>query len=218
VLYLGTGYDSPAYHIYTGFGFRSVEPGSDYMAYCAHGDAAAFERGWFAAGPLAVEPLAWRHYPLLQPLFLVHGPRIVRSAGMHIIGRAIAEGGPLLLMQENEARAASGEPPVAAVLVNTDTAAVLGLASAIAHPLWLGKTLVDLYCHTHAWSAAPSLLDALALSADADLVAYSEADAPALTHLSAFGFRRMALLPHWLYASASKDREVDVVAYRRAGL
>ena len=215
-LYLGTGYDSPAYHIYTRFGFRSVEPGSGYMAYYAD-DAAAFDDAFFASGPMAVEPLDWRHWPLLQPLCLGDAPALVRNAGMQIIGRVIAEGEPMPSLQQNEARATTGEPPAAVVLVNTETGSVFGLASAVEHPLWLGKTLVDLYCHADAWSAAPALLDALALPADADLVTYCDDGAPQQTFLSAHGFRRVASLPHWLRADVANDDQAGVVVYRRTG-
>lgn len=216
-LYLGTGYDSPAYHIYTRFGFRSVEPGSDYMAYFADDDAAGFDSAFFAPGPLAVEPLDWRHWPLLQPLCFDGAPQAVRNVGMQIIGRVIAEGGPMPFMQQNEARAAAGEPPAAVVLVNTETGSVHGVASAMEHPLWLGKTLVDLYCHGDAWSAGPALLDALALPADAELVAYCDAGATQQTFLSGYGFRPVASLPQWCSADVSGRRPVDVVVYRRDG-
>ena len=213
-LYLGTGYDSPAYHIYTGFGFRSVEPGSGYMAYFAE-DAAAFDDTFFAPGPMAVEPLSWRHWPLLQPLCLGDGPELVRSAGMHILGRGIAEGEPMPLLQENEARAAAGAPPAAVVLVNTATGSVFGLASACEHPVWFDKTLVDLFCRPEAWSYAAAMLDALALPADADLVAYCNDGAPAQeASWERLGLRGMGVLNRWMTGPAG---DVDVRVLVRAG-
>ncbi len=112
-LYLGTDYDSFAYHLYRSFGFEGIESRSDYMAYVPEGSK-LFDTAWFAAGPVAVEALDWSHWPLLQPLALGRSPGLVRNAAMQIYGRQIFEGGPLPFIRRNAERQARGQTPVAA--------------------------------------------------------------------------------------------------------
>ena len=171
-LYLGTRYDSPAYRMYAKQGFAGIEPASGCMAYVGVGGAKVLD-GWFAPASVAVEPLDWRHWPLLQPLCLSAAPEMVRSAATHLYGRDIAEGPGLTLIRANEDAAAEGKPPAAVVLVNTTTGAVLGLASAVPHPLWPQARLVDLFCHQDFWPHGEAMLAELRLANELQ-IAYAD--------------------------------------------
>ena len=58
-LFLGTGFGSTAYRIYSENGFRSVEPGSGAMSYFTDSPD-DFENWYFQNSPSVVEPLCWR--------------------------------------------------------------------------------------------------------------------------------------------------------------
>ena len=93
-LFLGTGYDTPPYHIYRVNGFAGVELESGYMDYYSTSQD-EFEGAYFAPGSTAIEPVGWLHWPVSIPLFLGAFPGVVRGAGLGVCGRRSTEG-PLL--------------------------------------------------------------------------------------------------------------------------
>ena len=90
-LFLGTGYDTPPYHIYRVNGFAGVEPESGYMDYYSTSQE-EFERAYFAPGSTAIEPVGWLHWPVSIPLFLGAFLGVVRGAGLGVCGRRSTEG------------------------------------------------------------------------------------------------------------------------------
>ncbi|SVE13611.1 uncharacterized protein METZ01_LOCUS466465, partial [marine metagenome] len=102
---LGTGYDSPPYHIYKSFGFESLESQSGTMAFYSVGEN-AFREAYFSAGDVVVERLKSTHYPVTPILFSGAFEGVVRSVVMRLYGRNSSEG-PLipLLRDELERRA-----------------------------------------------------------------------------------------------------------------
>lgn len=213
-LFLGTGYNSVAYHMYARFGFQSVEAESGYMAYYRT-SAAEFEASYFArpAEPsgLAIQPLHWSHWPVAGPLFLGDFPGVVRCVRAGIFGRESSEGGLLPLLLENESRQKAGEPATTVVLQQQATGAILGLATYQWHPLWPDTYLLDLYYHPAYWEQAAPLVTALQLPPQPRSVAYVDTGHQAKqTVLSALGFQPVATLPHWLAATPTGARQVDV--------
>jgi GNAT superfamily N-acetyltransferase len=103
VLYLGTGYDSTAYHIYSRCGFRSVTPESGLMLRTKSLDV---EADLFAPAETRVVHAAWRHYPLmnalsmtpsggmrsrlLQPTRAAYGPSMFEWAFLVLLDQALA--------------------------------------------------------------------------------------------------------------------------------
>lgn len=218
-LFLGTGYDSVAYHMYARFGFQSVEAQSGYMAYYRAGQA-DFEQQYFAAptrpDELVVQPLQWAHWPLSVPLFLGDFPGIVRCVRAHIFGRESSEGGLLPLLLESEAQQRQDQQPATVVLKNQENQALLGLATCQEHPLWPDTSLLDIYCHPAYWEVAPKLLNALSLPANLRTLAYVDRDHQAKQALlSAQGFQAVATLPRWLATGPSSQHQVDVLMFAR---
>ena len=209
-LFLGTGYDSPAYHIYRAHGFASIEPESGQMAYYTT-SLEEFEEAYFAPGETAAEPAGWLHWPASTPLFAGDSPGVVRGAGLGLWGRRTTEGPFLPLLQDQLERSANGLPPRALALVQQATRAVVGLAMWSDHPLWPDACLVDLYCHPDFWDAGTALLQALEIPARPTRVACCDAGLhPKAEVLRAAGFRCSATLSQRVAADRRESGRVDV--------
>ncbi|MFN8445940.1 MAG: hypothetical protein U0175_34435 [Caldilineaceae bacterium] len=210
-LFLGTGYGSTAYRIYSAFGFASIEAESGYMAYYAKSKA-EFEATYFAPGPVEVQPLAWPHWPSSAALFLGDYPGLVRCAPLQMFGHASSEGPFLPALIEAAKRQQAGESPTVWALFNPATSAVVGLAAWSWHPLWPDVCLVDCYCHPNFWSASGELLNALQLPTADHTVAYVDIDNKAKSALfTQAGFKATATLPRWLATDHSRQTWTDVV-------
>ena len=209
-LFLGTGYDAPAYYIYRAHGFAGVEPQSGQMAYYTTSEE-EFERAFFAPGPTAMEPVGWLHWPVSIPLFLGAFPGVVRGAGLDLWGRRSTEGPLLPLLQDSLERNASGQPPRALALVQEATRAVLGWAMWSDHPLWPDACLVDLYCHPAFWDQGTALLRGLEIPARHTCVACCDAgQREKAAALAAAGFRCSAVLSQRVAADRRQSSWVDV--------
>ena len=117
-LYLGTGFNSPPYHIYASEGFVGLEPGSGVMTYTpppitstpapvpsgrasaspfspstGHDSLAAFESEYFGSDtdPTVIEAVSWKHWPTSSPLFCS------KHAGHHGVTPIVRMVGPRLL-------------------------------------------------------------------------------------------------------------------------
>ncbi len=66
LMLLGTGYDTPPYHIYQKFAFTGFYEGSGLMRFS---DDAKFERKYFAAAPTRIVEPTWAEWPLVNALF-----------------------------------------------------------------------------------------------------------------------------------------------------
>lgn len=213
-LFLGTGYDSHAYHIYRRRGFESIEPGQGLMRFSTQ-EFSDFEAGYFAPGPTEVLPLDWRHWPTLPALFTGDFPGGVRNAALKLYGRTLTEGPMLPLIQSERARRHE-EAPHALVLQNKKTGAAVALATQRPDPMWPNRCLVDLYCHPNFWTESSTLLAELPLPTGKRLVAY--ADASCLEQCNAFreaGFQTVATLPRWLPTDFARSDYADVILLER---
>lgn len=216
-LFLGTGFDSPAYHIYRRHGFRGVEDRSGSMEYFT-ASKQAFEAGYFAGGSVAVQEIGWRHWPASGGLFLGDFDGGVRCVPLGMIGRSSTEG-PLLGLIRDERRRRREEPaarPAALALVSTVTTAVVGLAARARSRTWPGQVVVDVYCHPAHWSRAGELLAGVMPAGEARCVAYADADWPAKHGaLQSAGLQPIATLPEWVPADGAATRFVDVTVFER---
>jgi len=218
-LFLGTGYDSVAYHMYARFGFQSIEPQSGYMAYYQTSQS-DFHTRYFAqpatAEDLVIEPLAWPHWPASAPLFLGDFPGVMRCVRGEIFGRESSEGGLLPLLLEAEQRQQEGEAPRSFVLYQRATHAVLGFATGNWHPHWPGNYLLDLYCHPAYWEHGPTLLNALTLPPALRTVIYADSSDQAKQDvLTTLGFQLVATLPRWLAVGPNQANAIDVLIFAR---
>jgi len=174
-LFLGTGYDSIAYHIYARFGFKSVEARSGFMEWYAT-SRSEFEATYFKKAETEIQPVGWAHWPSSPALFLGDFPGLIRCAPLKLIGRQSTESPLLPLFRAEKKRQAARVKPCAMVLRNQVTTAVVGFTAWDWHPLWEGTCLVDVYCHPNYWDEAGNLLRSLSLPDAEQYLAYNDID------------------------------------------
>lgn len=205
LLVLGTGFESPPYWIYHGFGFRSIRPGSGQMIRRTEPDA---EAALFCPGPTHVRPLGWGDWAAVTYLAArsidpeEEGPR---SMAMECPGAGNLEG-PFIrfqLWREEEPRAQAW------ALVTEEERAV-GWASLMPDRRWGERHLVlDACAHPAFPDGVDRLLDAIAWP-EGRVVSYVAGGAcrkPAA--LRRHGFTCVATLPRWLpILSGADDLEV----------
>ncbi|MCE5277977.1 MAG: GNAT family N-acetyltransferase [Planctomycetaceae bacterium] len=217
-MFLGTGYDSPPWHIYRRFGFEDIEPPSGYMAWYAKPQA-AFEEAWFAPGPVRIEALGWKQWVASVPLFLADQPPVVRCAPLRLMGRELTEGVLLPLLQEEIDRCANHQPPAAVAMASVASGAMVGFAAWRWHPMWPGTVLVDVYCHSAFWDRGGDLLAALPLPPAQRYEACSDSPCPAKAAvLAKAGFVQTAVMPGLLPAARRSDKRVDVTIWSAAAV
>jgi len=157
-LLLGTGYDSPAYHIYSSFGFRSVVPRSGFMINRVEKD---FEERYYRRCGVWVCDLAWRDWPRLHALSAVTTGAYVRSVSRGIFKGSSWEA-PFLLLKHDLAN----DPSRVARVLESEEGAVVGLATLEPDPRSAGHVrLLDLFIHPNFADRAGVLLSALTLPA-----------------------------------------------------
>lgn len=211
-LFLGTGYDSVAYHIYTRFGFESIEPGSGLMHYYAEGQT-QFEATYFAEGETKIMPLAWTHWPASAALFMGDFPGVVRCAPLKLFGRSNTEGPFLRVLYPQKDKAA---PPRSYVLQNTTTSALVGFTTWDWHPLWPDTCLLDLYCHPNYWGQGSDLFAALTLPAAQRYIAYGDAGCVTKHQvLLEHGFQQTHVLHHRLASGVNQMADGDVIIFEK---
>lgn len=184
-LVLGTGYDTPPYHLYRKHGFHSIEPGSGIMSW-SQGDFAEFRAAYLAPSTDAViEPLAWRHWPVAPVLFAGELPGVVRNVALGLWGRCNTEE-PLLKCLHDPTRAQVS-------VLRLPNGAVAGLASRSADALVPGATCIDICLHpAHDQHGEVLLSGILAVGGTVGkLTAYADEQQPdRWTLLERHGFRR----------------------------
>jgi hypothetical protein len=156
-LYLGTGYDSPAYYIYKNVGFESVYPRSGFMKYWANDD---FETKYFATGETHVKEVQWHDWGKMTALTGIVDSDYLRSIAFNIYGPASFEGGFLWFKRELE----EGDHFREAKLLEAESGAIVAFATVIADERWRGDVyILDVFAHPNFWDDAAKLLNALEL-------------------------------------------------------
>jgi hypothetical protein len=133
-LLLHTGYDSTAYHIYRGHGFKDVTPGTGFMAWVVRPEAA--ER-WYDAEPARVAPYTWRHWPALGQLLADDFGDGLQALWCEAFGPTCFEF-PGLQLQD------ACEQGAQAVVLEAEDGRALALASLVPDRRWRGVRLLDL--------------------------------------------------------------------------
>ena len=203
VLVLGTGYDSPAYHIYSSFGFRSMTPGSGAMVYLRDPD---FFEDFFAAGPVECLDAEWRDLGTVCTLMAVPEGDWLRSKREGKYGRVNYEASYVRDMQEvrNGTRQAR--------IARTDGGATVAYAVLGPDPSWSGQAwLLDVFAHPSFPGCVPDLLAAMHWP-DRPVYCYLDADSPTGAGLLAAGFTETARWPGLLQGP---EGPVDVAVLRR---
>ena len=186
VLLLGTGYNSPAYHIYRKFGFSSLEEGSGFMRYATEED---FEARFFSPSPVRVVEVAWHDWPRLN--LLASGPtgEFVRSVYFGLFGIKNLEGTFLRFKKDIE------DGRCRAKLLESGSGAIVGCATVAPDPRWGGSVyLLDFFAHPNFLGELEGLLGSLELP-KGKLQSYIEVEAEAKAELLlGMGFHEEAFL------------------------
>lgn len=182
-VYLGTGHDTPPYHIYERFGFRG-RGDSGKMTWLPD---EGFEASHFAPGETTLRDTRWDDWPLLEALYSVGGQWQLKSFHFQLIGHTNYEGPYLQL------RAGMEEGSVLDVKVMHKTdGAVVGHAALAVQRLWKGRPLVlDCMAHANFHDRVPALLEAVHLPPGRKVQAFCDDRAVAkIAALEALGFER----------------------------
>ncbi len=193
VLLLGTGYQSAAYHIYHSFGFRDLpqaRPGT--MRYLRDGDEPDFLAHFFApAAPCAVAPAGWKHWPLIALLAALPDLPYLRSLTLGAWGVTLLEGPYCAFFHRWGADIRSH-----AAVLESETGAVVGVATRIPDGRWPDVLLLDVFAHPQ---VSPTDLATLILALPplaGNVQCYADPkDALKIAALEQTGFTRAAVLP-----------------------
>jgi hypothetical protein len=214
-LFLGTDYDSVAYHIYARFGFSSVESGSGFMEWYAT-SRSEFQATFYKKAKTTIQPIGWIHWPSSPALFLGDFPCVIRCVPLKIIGRHLTEGPLLPLLRDEKKRKKQSGDPHAMVLRNEGTTAVVGLTTWDWHPLWEDTCLVDIFCHPDYWSEAGSLLKSLPLPEAERYIAYGDIDCKHKTKvLLDDDFRQTTILKRRVRRNMKRNVFLDVRVFEK---
>lgn len=212
-LFLGTGYDSPAYHIYASHGFAGLEPLSGSMEYYA-ASKGEFEAAYFAQGSTQIEEVQWKHWLSSAALFLGDWSGVVRCAPLGMLGRKSTESPFLGLIQAEQARREEGEEVRTKVLFQTESGAAVGVAMWAWDPLWPETCLVDVFCHPDHWGEGGDLLDSLVLPQAERYVAYGDVGGAAKGEiLEAAGFIQTGLHEKRVAVDRGRTQWADVTVW-----
>ncbi len=209
-LLLGTGYQSPAYHIYARHGFRDWPVGRPGTMRYDREPQETFEANFFAAAPCRLVPARWKHWPLVALLAAVPVTPSLRSLTLNLWGVGLMEG-PYSQFLHTYA----GRPEASAAVLESETGAVTALATCVPDSRWPGIRLLDLFAHPVASTEDMArLLQSLSLP-NTRLQSYADPqDTQKIAALEAVGFQKTVLLPNqfqaqdtwhdvWLYARTS---------------
>jgi len=202
-MYLGTGYESPAYWIYHSFGFRPIQK-SGAMKWLLD---PTFEGKYFTAGETSVRNVQWGDWPALTALYQSEAGAYLRGLHFGHYGHSSYEGCfPAMMGQLDQ-----GGITQAKVLVS-DSGAVVGHALLAPQRQWRGEpVLLDFFVHTNFARRGAQLLRALDLPTDRKVQCYCDAAAgPKMAALQGREFRREALLKEQIRRG---DEWLDVVIY-----
>jgi GNAT superfamily N-acetyltransferase len=137
LLLLGTGYQSPPFRIYEGFGFRGIIGESGYMRYASEED---FEEKCYAPGEVAVRVARWEDWPGSNCLTSQAGEDLLRTVALEGVGQFSFEERFLLVMQGREK-----DPRRQAWSALSENGALVGLALLAPDARFLnGAYLLDL--------------------------------------------------------------------------
>jgi GNAT superfamily N-acetyltransferase len=207
VLYLGTGYDSPAYHIYHSFGFRSVADGSGSMRFTWDD---MFEENFLSGVDPYPEPAKWHHWPTSNVLTMQKTGDVLRSVSLGLFGFHSVEGVFLRVKREIEQ-----ENDTRCNVLATSNGAAVGIATIRPDPRWKGHVnLLDLYVHPNFSAKTRDLINSLTLP-PGKTQCYADGSSHAkIAALEQCGFWREGLLERQI---CHDDEPLDVMLYCTQG-
>ena len=190
-LLLGTGFQSPAYWIYHSFGFRDL-PGArpGVMRFLRENEPEFLER-FFASGPCRVAPAGWKHWPLAALLAALPDLPCLRSLTLGAWGVALLEGPYCSFFHRWGA-----DPRAGAAVLESQTGAVVGVATLVPEGRWPDALLLDVFFHPQVDPGdVAGLIGALPPLPGKVQCFAGPQDARKIMALEQAGFRREAILP-----------------------
>jgi hypothetical protein len=153
LMLLGTGFDTPPYHIYQKFGFTGFYEGSGLMRFSEDPN---FERKFFAKASTRIVEPTWSQWPLVNALF-AECEEYVKSFAWGKFYKDHAEDCYIYLRH-----ALVNDPRVSAKLLQSEkTGAIVGCAWVVTQKLFPKAMLLDLTCHPKHTDGYAKLLAAM---------------------------------------------------------
>jgi len=154
-LYLGTGYDSPAYYIYSKYGFESVIAKLGFMKYYVDPD---FDENYFAPDDVHIKDVQWHDWSKMTALTGIVGGDYLRSLVFSIYGPSNFEGDFLSFKYGLETE----EKYHDAKLLETRNGAIVGFAIIIEDARWNPSAyILDLFAHPYFLEKSTKLIEAI---------------------------------------------------------
>jgi hypothetical protein len=206
VLSLGTGFESPAYWIYHGYGFRGVGAGRGEMKWLA---AEGAEESLLRPGSVTVRDARWDDwgfFGLLGLLPAAPDEELPRSRVMRLRGQGLPESAFVRLMLQKET-----EPGLTVRVLQSEHGATVGWAILAPDASWFGDAwILDLHVHPNFARSLPDLLSSVPWP-DAPIAAgLTGPSGSKAAALEAAGFSRGGCAPGWLRSPEGQRRDVEL--------
>jgi len=201
---LGTGYDSPAYHIYSSFGFAGIGT-SGRMIWQTRPD---FLADYFAPDSADVADISWADWPRLDLLYTIPEGSFLRGIYFAHYGPAKYEDDFLQLSRlTTDTKSAQSK-----VLVKPG-GEVVGHALLLPDPRWHSDVwLLDLFVHPDFYAAAGELLAAIELPASRKVQAYADSQSSEkIQLLETAGFHQEAVLRNQVINTEGEYLDVHIL-------
>lgn len=210
-MFLGTGHDTPPYHIYETVGFRG-RGDSGKMTWLVD---ETFDESYFALDDVvttSVRDTRWEDWPKLEALYAVAGQWQLKSCYLQLMGHTGFEG-PYLTMRKEMQAGTIGDVKV----MQTDSGAIVGHAMLATQPLWKGRALVlELMVHANFYPIATDLISAMTIPVGVKVQAFcDERASDKMAALEHAGFEKEGF-----FAAQAEDedhRPMGVAVYGRVG-
>ena len=202
---LGTGYDSPPYHIYASFGFV----GSGTSGRMIWEARPGFLADYFAADSTDVADITWPDWPRLDLLYTIPQGSFLRGIYFMHYGPAKYEDDFLRLFR----LITDIESAQSKVLIKPG-GEVIGHALLLPDPRWHNDVwLLDLFVHPDFYPAAGELLTAIELPPGQKVQAYADSQCPQkIQLLEAAGFHQKTVLHNQIVNTEGEYLDVHVLA------
>jgi len=202
---LGTGYNSPAYHIYHSFGFAGIGTTGRMIWQARPG----FLDDYFAADSTDVADISWPDWPRLDLLYTIPEGSFLRGIYFMHYGPSCYEGDFLRLWKLTT----DTESAQSKVLIKPG-GEVVGHALLLPDPRWHRDVwLLDLFVHPDFYPAAGELLATIELPSGQKVQAYADSQCPQkIQLLEAAGFHQEAVLHNQIVNTEGEYLDVHIFA------
>lgn len=215
VCHLGTGYDSPPFHIYRKYGFESVYPGTGFMERYT-GDKAAFLADFFRPEEIEIGGLHFSDWPLLVALLAHEQGSVLRLPGRGLNGRSNFESGFLNLIEDVEA-----DKCKCLVARSRATGAAVALSLIQDDVRFHGARTLDAFAHPNFQGALPGMAEDLMADSDKPVLAQMDsASEGRIEALKKAGLEEAGRVPDLIGVPRGFDAEgkrLDLVLLCRSG-